>query len=72
LRGPFYFRRGKLASGAVDRSVVLVDLGYLLAEGGKAYCGAVGRSNSRCDYEKAAIALEDFAVAHAGIPVLRS
>jgi hypothetical protein len=52
--------------------VVLVDLGYLLAEGGKAYCGAVGRSNSRCDYEKAAIALEDFAVAHAGIPVLRS
>jgi uncharacterized LabA/DUF88 family protein len=56
----------------MDRCVVLVDVGYLLAEGGKAYCGATKRSQVRCDYAGVASVLEELAVERSGLPLLRS
>jgi len=55
----------------MDRVAVLVDVGYLLAEGGKAYCGASRRSQVRCDYRAVAVSLEDLATAKTRLPVLR-
>jgi uncharacterized LabA/DUF88 family protein len=56
----------------MDRCVILVDVGYLLAEGGKAYCGANRRSQVRCDYGDVALALEDIADKRSKMPLLRS
>lgn len=50
----------------------MVDVGYLLAEGGKAYCGAFRRSEVRCEYAEVAEALEYVARRHADLPLLRS
>jgi hypothetical protein len=50
----------------------MVDVGYLLAEGGKAYCGATKRSEVRCEYGEVAEALEDLAFKHCGLSLLRS
>ena len=55
----------------MDRVAVLVDVGYLLAEGGKAYCGVTRRSQVRCDYGAVAASLENLATAKTGLPVLR-
>jgi uncharacterized LabA/DUF88 family protein len=56
----------------MDRCAILVDVGYLLAEGGKAYCKASRRSQVRLDYASAGAALEHFAQSHSGLPLLRS
>jgi hypothetical protein len=58
--------------GRMDRSLMMVDVGYLLAEGGKAYCGATRRSEVRCDYGDVAEALDDLAVKRSGLSLLRS
>lgn len=70
--GPFLFswRRPRVAE--VDRHVILVDVGYLLAEGGKAYCGDYRRSQVRCDYREVSVALEDLCRTHSGLALLRS
>lgn len=52
--------------------MILVDVGHLLAEGGKAYCGVTRRSQVRCDYQGAANALETLCRTHGGLPTLRS
>ena len=56
----------------MDRCVILVDVGYLLAEGGKAYVGATRRSQVRCDYAAATTALVSLAESRSGMPLLRS
>jgi uncharacterized LabA/DUF88 family protein len=56
----------------MDRHVILVDVGYLLAEGGKAYLGVPKRSGVRCDYGEVATALEELCREHSGVPLLRS
>lgn len=68
---PFRFQRCVTSPG-VDRSAILVDLGYLLAEGGKAYCGATRRSQVRCDFASASKALEELVVERSQLPLLRS
>lgn len=52
----------------MDRCTLHVDVGYLIAEGGKAYCGAFRRSQVRCDHGAVAHALEDWARQQAGCP----
>jgi uncharacterized LabA/DUF88 family protein len=49
-----------------------VDVGYLLAEGGKAYCGVTKRSQVHCRYADVAYALEALARAHSELPLLRA
>jgi uncharacterized LabA/DUF88 family protein len=56
----------------VDRHVILVDVGYLLAEGGKAYCGEHRRSQVRCDYGGVSEALESLCRTQSELPLLRS
>lgn len=57
---------------SVDRCAVLVDAGYLLAEGGKAYCGVRGRARVECDYTGVASALARQCGALVNLPVLRT
>lgn len=56
----------------MDRCAVLVDAGYLLAEGGKAYCGVRGRARVECDYTGVASALARHCGALVNLPVLRT
>ena|SRR2546428_9135394 len=69
--GPFSFRRTYNVRH-VDRGAILVDVGYLLAEGGKAYSGATKRSQVRCDFASASKALEDLVWTRSQLPLLRS
>jgi uncharacterized LabA/DUF88 family protein len=56
----------------MDRCVVLVDVGYLLAEGGKAYVGVGKRSQIRCSYAEVMTELEDLARTASSLPLLRA
>lgn len=56
----------------MDRSVLLVDVGYLLAEGGKAYCGAHRRSQIACDYSGVSVALQEWVRLQGSLPLLRA
>jgi uncharacterized LabA/DUF88 family protein len=56
----------------VDRCAIFVDVGYLLAEGGKACCGTTTRSQARCDYAATSSMLEDVVTERSQLPLPRS
>lgn len=62
-----------LESGlAVDRCVLLVDAGYLFAQGGLAVCGTKARHELSLDASRIIGGLSDFVTSHAGLPLLRT
>lgn len=56
----------------MDRCVVFVDAGYLLAEGGKLACGTSTRSDLYLDFEVVGDFLADLCSDHCGLPHLRT
>jgi len=56
----------------LDRCVILVDAGHLLAEGGKLCCGTKRRTTVKCDYPRLLPALEEVAQSNCQLPVLRT
>jgi uncharacterized LabA/DUF88 family protein len=55
----------------MDKSAVLVDAGYLLAQGGLVTCGTKRRAEFDCAYEPLISALTDLAGDHCGLQALR-
>ena len=55
----------------MDRCAVFVDVGHLLAEGGRLCCGTSVRKNLQCDYTRLVDALKRFAMDHCGLSILR-
>ncbi|MGH8887424.1 MAG: NYN domain-containing protein [Egibacteraceae bacterium] len=56
----------------MDRCAILVDVGHLLAEGGKLCCGTKKRLGIECDYPSLIIMLVNYAEGHCDLPVLRT
>ncbi|MGH3897372.1 MAG: NYN domain-containing protein, partial [Pseudonocardiaceae bacterium] len=66
--GPFFV----FAEGWTDRCAVLVDAGYLYAEGGKLCCGTRGRGRSALKPSFAVVLLQKVALETTKLPVLRT
>lgn len=53
-----------LGEGAMERSAIFVNAGYLLAAGGSLICGTSSRAGFRCDYAGLTTKLADWAEQH--------
>jgi hypothetical protein len=51
----------------MDRCAILVDVGHLLAEGGKLCCGTKKRLGIKCDYPNLIAMLVDYAGVHCNL-----